>query len=146
MMYRSGWATKEGQERVLGIKLKTSFFEWLLSQAVPSTMDPRAFQSEEDWHRAVRDSLVRLQWDPDRGPGGERLERQAIQLGLKGEALHRYGKQEILEILDLTPFVVKQRERKASGNILLTPIEQVFIPSDDDVCFRIHLSQYQRDR
>jgi len=30
MMYRSGWATKEGQENILAVKLKRSFFEEIL--------------------------------------------------------------------------------------------------------------------
>src|SRR5207253_9621790 len=39
MMYRSGWGTKEGQERTLGIRLRRTFFDSLLAQAVPSSFD-----------------------------------------------------------------------------------------------------------
>jgi len=31
------------------------------------------------------DIMVRLQWDPDHSPKGEKLARRAIQLGLKGK-------------------------------------------------------------
>src|SRR5688572_14610926 len=37
MMYRSGWAAKENQERILAVRLKSRFFESLLERAVPST-------------------------------------------------------------------------------------------------------------
>src|SRR5262245_23901732 len=37
MMYRCGWASKEGQEVVLAVRLKRSAFDALLSEAVHST-------------------------------------------------------------------------------------------------------------
>jgi hypothetical protein len=36
MMYRSDWGTAEGQEVVLALRLRRSFFDLLLAQAVPS--------------------------------------------------------------------------------------------------------------
>ena len=32
-----------------------------------------------------QDIMVRLQWDPDHTPCGDKLARRAIQLGLKGQ-------------------------------------------------------------
>ena len=40
MMYRSGWATKPGQEVVLAVWLRRVGFEAILAEAVPSTFDP----------------------------------------------------------------------------------------------------------
>src|SRR5579862_2379197 len=40
MMYRSGWAGKEGQEVVLAIRLRRPAFEEILAVAVPSGFDP----------------------------------------------------------------------------------------------------------
>jgi hypothetical protein len=109
MMYRAGWATKEGQERILAIRLSRTFFDELLRSAVPSSHDPQRFPSEEAWRNAVASSDVRLQWDPDHDPGGRALERRAIQLGLRGDTLRRYGEREALSITDMTDFVAGQR-------------------------------------
>src|SRR5689334_8661914 len=68
MMYRCGWATKEGQEVVLAVRLKRSAFDEILRQAVHSSFVPEVYGSEDAWRRAVAGSDVRLQWDPDHGP------------------------------------------------------------------------------
>lgn len=129
MMYRCGWATKEGQERVLAIRLRRTFFDELLRQAVPSTYDASRYPSRDDWQRAVAGSDVRLQWDPDHDPSGRALERRAVQLGLRGDALRRYSERELLSIEDVTPFVVAQRAHLHGGfESLATPLEAVYTP------------------
>src|SRR5262245_4727190 len=40
MMYRSGWGTKAGQEVTLGLRLRRTFFDALVREAVPSSYDP----------------------------------------------------------------------------------------------------------
>lgn len=65
MMYRSGRATKDGQQTVLGLRISRPFFHGLLAQAVPSSFDTSVFQNHDEWKRAVETSSVRLQWDPD---------------------------------------------------------------------------------
>ncbi len=40
MMYRSGWATKPGQEQVLSIEITRSGFEWALANACLSHFEP----------------------------------------------------------------------------------------------------------
>lgn len=129
MMYRAGWATKEGQEHILAVRLKRPFFEELLENAVASSFGASGFDSHEAWSHAVAHSDVRLQWDPDHHPNGNKLERRAIQLGLRGEMLNRYGSQEVLSIEDITPFVIQQRQY-LPGNFeeLQMPSEQVFHP------------------
>jgi hypothetical protein len=74
MMYRSGWATKPGQEVVLAVWLRRAGFEAILAEAVPSTFDPAYYRDEAIWSAAVARSTVRLQWDPDRTPGGRPLD------------------------------------------------------------------------
>jgi hypothetical protein len=37
--------------------------------------------------QAVAESNVRLQWNPDHNPKGEKVERRAIQLGRRGDAI-----------------------------------------------------------
>lgn len=132
MMYRCGWAIKEGQERVLAVRLRRAFFDELLGQVVPSGYDPERFRAPEQWKHAVANSNVRLQWDPDHDPAGRPLTRRAVQLGLRGEALRRYGSSEILSVEDITPFVAEQREHLQPGfRQLLTPLESVYAPEPD---------------
>jgi len=127
MMFRSGWGAKPGQEVVLGLRVRRPFFESLMRAAVPSTFDPARYDSREAWQAAVADSDVRLQWDPDHAPSGAKLERRAIQLGLRGQALASFARDELLEVIDFTDFVASQRPLAQDGNpALLTPSERVF--------------------
>lgn len=127
MMFRAGWATKEGQERILAVRLQRGFFDELLRDAVPSSHDPDRHPEHEDWKAAVERSDVRLQWDPDHDPLGRPLVRRAIQLGLRGRALRRYGEEALLGIEDITPFVIAQRAHLRDGfAALILPRERVY--------------------
>lgn len=130
MMYRSGWGTKPGQEITLGLRLRRSFFDELLTTAVPSSHAAAGDLAHADWQAAVARSEVRLQWDPDHGPRGEKLVRRAIQIGLRGECLRRLSSAELLEVIDMTQFVAAQRAHVESGNLhrLETPEERVYLP------------------
>ncbi|WP_343743789.1 DUF4291 domain-containing protein [Chitinophaga sp.] len=108
MMYRCGWAAKEGQERVLAVHLPKIFFEEILSKAVPSSYKPWLFPEMDAWQSALKTSDVRLQWDPDHDPNGNKLERRAIQLGLRGGTLKEFGQRQIVAIEDITDFVKEQ--------------------------------------
>ena len=55
MMYRSGWATKEGQERVLAIALpRRVFVDDILGGAVASSFGASGFDDRRAWQDAVR--------------------------------------------------------------------------------------------
>lgn len=130
MMYRAGWATKEGQEHILAVRLKQPFFDELLAAAVASSFNQAAHNSYDAWSNAVASSDVRLQWDPDHDPHGEKLRRRAIQLGLRDEMLRRYGQEQIVSIEDITPFVKEQHTRLMSSlHDLETPVEHPYQPS-----------------
>jgi hypothetical protein len=129
MMYRAGWATKEGQEHILAVRLRRGFFDDILRAAVPSSFDTSRFATNEDWRRAVAHSDVRLQWDPDHDPKGHALERRAIQLGLRGRMLRRYGEEDLLDIEDITPFVREQHAHVHGDHArLVLPRERVYTP------------------
>jgi hypothetical protein len=49
MMYRCGWASKEGQEVVLAVRLERSVFDEILRRAVHSTFVPEVYATEEAW-------------------------------------------------------------------------------------------------
>ncbi len=130
MMYRSGWGTKEGQEMTLGLRVRRAFFEALLASAVPSSFDARRDGDRAAWQAAVTASDVRLQWDPDHAPDGDRLARRAVQLGLRGQALQALAGPELLEVIDLSDFVAAQRAfAQGCDTRLRTPVERVFVPA-----------------
>lgn len=143
MMYRCGWAEKENQKRVIAIWLKKSDFEGILEKAVYSSFNPQIYKSEEDWKNHLQNSEVRLQWDPDHDPFGNKLERKAIQLGLKGEALENFGKKQIVKIEDITDFVIEQRVFVKENRIedLFVPNETIFEINNSDICFRIGINK-----
>lgn len=142
MMYRSNWGRSQGQEIVLAIRLKRTFFDSLLERAVPSSFDPALFESNDTWKAAVEKSDIRLQWDPDHRPNGANEERRAIQLGLRGATLDAYGKREIVEIIDMSEFVASQRENavKEPFGQLVTPVERPYRPLQDDIAVRIGIT------
>ena len=125
MMYRCGWATKEGQEVVLAVWLAREAFDEILSLAVPSTYARHRYASRVAWQADVARSDVRLQWDPDHGPSGAPVTRRAVQLGLRGGVLARYAREWIRRIEDITDFVREQRAR-VDGAALETPLEHVY--------------------
>jgi hypothetical protein len=141
MMYRSGWGAKENQEVTLGLRLRRTFFDSLLKQAVPSTFVPELYTSQEAWSQAVGRSNVRLQWDPDHGPAGAPLERRAIQLGLRADVLEAFGKHELLEVMDLSAFVAAQRVILETQGMekISTPVERVYQPADPVIGKRLGL-------
>lgn len=141
MMYRSDWGRSEGQEVILAIRLRRTFFDSLLSQTVPSSFTSALYSDHDEWKSAVGRSNVRLQWDPDHTPTGHKCERRAIQLGLRGETLEAYGKREALEIIDVSDFVAQQRGKVANGKNgeLLTPSEETYVPIDQSIVKHVGL-------
>jgi Domain of unknown function (DUF4291) len=104
MMYRCGYATKSGQEVVLGIDITREGFEWALEHAVLSSFNPSIHSSHDEWRSTLSEAPVRIQWDPERDwrlsvVGGVR----AIQIGLTGEAVQRYMDNWIVRLEDVTP-------------------------------------------
>lgn len=142
MMYRSGWGTKEGQEVTLAIHIQRSAFDSILAQAVHSQYIPEVYENQQVWNNAVKTSDVRLQWDPDRTPAGEKLERRAIQLGLQGKAAMKYSREWIVNIEDISEFVTEQRQHVISKNYdaLFTPSECAYEVNNLETAKRLQLS------
>ncbi len=139
MMYRSGWGTKEGQEVTLAVWLERAAFDAILKEAVHSTFVPEVYAGQDQWKQAVAGSSVRLQWDPDHDPLGGKLERRAIQLGLRGNSLARYAREWVVRIEDVSPFVEQQRPhaRPDAYDLLLVPRERVYPVKDGGVAARL---------
>ena len=129
MMYRSGWATKENQEAILAIRISRAFFDEIVIKAIHAHFQAECYTNTEVWKNALQKSDVRLQWDPDHSPSGERQARRAIQLGIRGETLRRYGQNEIERIDDISDYVARERT-KIENRIdeLVLPKERVYVP------------------
>lgn len=116
MMYRSGWASKPSQERILAITMTRKGFDEILLNA------------------AIRGKgSVRIQWDPDHNPDGSKVPlRRAIQLGLRNEMLQRFSRDFIIKIEDFTNFV-KEQVNNISENCesLLIPEERIYLCSPE---------------
>jgi hypothetical protein len=102
MMYRSGWAQKEGQEYILGIDILRTGFEWALAHCCLSHFDPRVHASHEEWEAMVREAPVRIQWDPERSVRLQPLDWRAIQIGLGPAAVGSYVNDWVVKIEDMT--------------------------------------------
>jgi len=141
MMYRSGWGTKANQEVTLAVRLKRDAFDEILRLAVHSSFAPEVYATQEAWQRAVANSDVRLQWDPDHGPSGNAVERRAIQLGLRGDVLAKYAKDWLLDIENISEFVREQRANaEAPYDRLTTPREEVYPVAEPEVGARLGIS------
>ena len=141
MMYRSGWGTKEGQEVTLAVRLLRSGFDEILRRAVHSSFVPELYDSRENWRERLDESPVRLQWDPDHNPRGEKEDRRAIQLGLASDVLRQYAQDWIVSIEDISEFVAEQRISVAATGFenLVTPQEAIYPVADRCVADHLEL-------
>ncbi|GAA1733933.1 DUF4291 domain-containing protein [Luedemannella helvata] len=116
MMYRCGWATKPGQERVLAIEITRAGFEWALARACLSHYDRDHHASRDEWSRQLKVSPVRVQWDPERSLRLEALPYRSLQVGLSGAAVADYVDAWTVAITDATPLAKEIRRRLDEGD------------------------------
>lgn len=136
MMYRAGWASKEGQEHILAIKIKRAGFEWALANCCLSHFDSSLFTSQEEWRNKLQNSPVRLQWDPEKDIHLQNLNYRSIQIGLTGIAVQHYVNDWIVSIYNITPLcksihsLILDKKIEDAKNLL--PPENVY-PLNDDI-------------
>jgi len=142
MMYRCGWAEKENQERILALWIDKIDFENILREAVLSSFNPKYYESHDQWADELNSKEVRLQWDPDHNPFGYKIERRAIQLGLKGKALENFGKKQIKRIEDITEFAKEQKLQLYNDQLdnLFVPVETLYRTTDEKLNERIGIA------
>ena len=105
MMYRCGWAEKENQEHVLAIDIKRSGFDRAVNSAIISTFSEELGISKEEWQEQVKESDIRVQWDPEKDIYGNNLPYRSLQLGLRGNAVKEYVNDWIVNVTDITDYV-----------------------------------------
>jgi hypothetical protein len=137
MMYRCGWAAKEGQETVLAVEIRREGFEWALRNACLSHYVPGVHEDRASWSRQLRRAPARVQWDPERDLRTRALPHRSLQLGLAGEAAARYADEWIAGIEDVTPRALEIRGRLSAGDVpgaeALLPPEREY-PFDREAC------------
>jgi hypothetical protein len=106
----------------LAIRLSKQGFEEILSKAILTSVKSSSSQ-------------VRLQWDPDHNLLGGKMQRRAIQLGLKGDVLKKFSDEWIINIEDITEFVSEQYELIKLNKLdqVRTPLEQVYKLCDNSL-------------
>ncbi|MFF1792302.1 DUF4291 domain-containing protein [Kitasatospora sp. NPDC058243] len=134
MMYRCGWAGKEGQETVLAIEITRTGFEWALSNACLAHYEHGLHPDRATWKRQLKRAPARVQWDPERDLHLQPLPHRSLQLGLAGEAAERYAEQWIVSIDDVTALAHTIQAQVRDGALeaarQLLPAERPY-PMDD---------------
>jgi len=132
MLYRSGYATKTRQEAILKIKLTHAGFLEILSHSVETSYNPRIYDTPDDWRLTLRKSPVRHQWDPERNLKLGKLERRAIQIGIRGWVVHKYVNEWIIGLEEVTDLAHDIQQAVKNRKPLPTvPSEHVYPVSDD---------------
>jgi hypothetical protein len=130
MMYRSGWASKPGQEHVLAIEIGRDGFEWALARSCLSHYDSDHHADHQSWAQQLKSSPVRIQWDPERSVQMQQLPYRSLQIGLSGEAVDRYLDEWTVGITDVTPLAHEIHGLVRRGNLdeatSLLPKEQPY--------------------
>jgi hypothetical protein len=120
MMYRCGYAQKEGQERVVAVRITRAGFDWAVSNAVESSISGKP--------------AVRVQWDPERGLRHEALQHRSIQIGLTREAVQKYVNEWTVSITDVTPLAREVHAAVRAGDDdaarALLPVERPYAVSE----------------
>lgn len=119
----------------MAIHLKIDAFERYLKNAVASSFQEGDYADRAAWQNAVKNSNIRLQWDPDHDPYGAKLDRRAIQIGIRNEDVKTYAKADILKIENISDLVKTQYQHVLNNNLdgLLVPEEKPYIPRDIEV-------------
>ncbi|MEU7580595.1 DUF4291 domain-containing protein [Streptomyces sp. NPDC041068] len=135
MMYRCGWATKEGQQTVLAVEITREGFDWALRHACLSHYVRGLHPDQAAWKRDLRRSPARVQWDPERDLHLNALPHRSLQLGLAGEASGRYADEWTVSITDVTGLAHEVhalvRDRNLSAATALLPAEHPYPASED---------------
>ncbi|MFE4360104.1 DUF4291 domain-containing protein [Kitasatospora sp. NPDC056800] len=134
MMYRCGWARKEGQETVLAVEITREGFEWALRNSCLSHYERGLHPDRASWQRRLKRSPARVQWDPERDLHLRPLPHRSLQLGLTGEAAERYAEEWIVAVEDVTALAHAVHDRVRDGELeaarQLLPAERPYPAGD----------------
>lgn len=87
-LYRSDWATKERQERIVEVQVQPTYIEELVAKAV-KTKDPQANNSKVLYQKDPDRAILGKIWN--KGQDNYWLKaRRTMQIGIRGSELERY--------------------------------------------------------
>jgi hypothetical protein len=91
--------------------------------------------------KEVKSSSIRLPWNTDHDPYGAKLERRAIQLGIRKEEALAYSQEDIIEIEDISNYVKEQYQYVKAPQLdqLILPKEKPYLPKDAEVSKHLRL-------
>lgn len=134
MLHRSAYGSAHRQEAIARMLITHAGFREILAQAVPTSYSAARFLTERDWGHALERSEVRYQWDPDRDLRGFKLDRRAIQLGLRGSVVRRYVHEWIVAVEDVTELAHMIGHAVRLRQPILPPVpDERNYPIDDDL-------------
>lgn len=112
----------------------------MLEKAILTSPDSRIFDGNE-WEKRFKNTDVYCQWDSDRSLNGNTLNRSAIQIGIKGDALRDFLDNGIYKIEDLTPTVRKWNDRRKKRQLSITelPSEKLYPVNDKKIRNRLDM-------
>lgn len=129
LMERSGWGRKPNQESILAIKIKRSFWEKALSNAVLTHPEKALYKEDALWEKLFSEAKIYVQWDPERNLQGTKLPHRSIQVGVSRFWAEKYN-EAIISIENLTPLVHKidqlRKEGKTENAKRLLPTEKIY--------------------
>ncbi len=123
MMYRSGWTSKENQEKILSINITRDGWEWALEHSCLTHFDSRIYKTKENWKNLLSRSPVRIQWDPEKDIHSNDLRQKTIQVGLKEIAIHKYVDEWVVCIKDITQYCKHIESLILNGNVQRVHLE-----------------------
>lgn len=129
LMERSGWGRKPNQECILAIKIKRSFWEEALSNAVLTHPEKTLYQEDALWEKLFSEAKIYVQWDPERNLQGVKLPYRSIQVGVSRFWAEKYN-EAIVSIENLTTLAHKidqlRKEGKTENAKKLLPTEKIY--------------------
>ena len=105
VLRRSNYGTKNRMQAIARIKISHKAFLEILNQSIETHWNEALFPNQDNWQKRINKSDVIHQWDPERDIVGKRLNRQAIQIGIRGEVIRNYVSEFIIGVEDISDLV-----------------------------------------
>lgn len=137
-LQRSKYATKHRMEAIAKVKLSHEGWLEILAQSVETQYSGIFWKTEEAWRSQMNKSDVIHQWDPERALNGQKLDRAAIQIGIRGQVIRKYVSDYILGVEDVTPLAkeIGNCVKRKSNTFPDVPLEREY-PLTPDLAIRL---------
>ncbi len=113
LMHRSNWGQKNGQQRILAVRITRTGWEKALSLGV-LTHQNYPFNSDK-WRSQFKKAKVHIQWDTERSLRGAGMNYYSIQVGISRHLIQEYVDEWVVNIEDMSHTVAKIKQLLKSG-------------------------------